>query len=453
MNRQAGKKSAEEHHKPDKLGENAAVKQDEIVRKKWFAAELLPWYRRSKRDLPWRKNRNPYYIWISEVMLQQTRVETVIPYFHNFIDKFPTLEALAGAPEEEVLKAWEGLGYYSRARNLQAGAREVIDRFGGKVPDSKEEISTLKGVGPYTAGAILSIAYNRPEPAVDGNVMRVLSRYFLMEEDIAKASTRVKLEKLALELIPEGAAGDFNQALMEFGATVCTPRSPHCLTCPVMEGCRARLEGREAELPLKTKAKPPRLEPRAVAVIEGTGPREGMLLIRRRPQQGLLAGMWELPHVEVQREAAGGTRQGKRARRSAEAPALAEASAAAETAAAYEAAAADGAAAVGGRSGTAAGWPADSGGSAAEAAALGARLAEEDGLAVLPERWIMNTEHVFSHIRWELAVYRCRLEPHFEAAGLPPQYRWLDASEMERYAFPNVFLRILAKVHNKADQH
>lgn len=209
----------------------------------FFSTELLSWYERSKRDLPWRRHRDPYYIWVSEIMLQQTRVDTVIPYFQRFIERFPTIRDLAEAPEEEVLKCWEGLGYYSRARNLQAAAKQVMERHGGIVPDTKAEVSALKGVGPYTTGAILSIAFNRPEPAVDGNVMRVLSRYFLIEEDVAKAGTRTLMEELAAELIPEGRASDFNQALMELGALVCTPKSPQCLICPVMARCAGRLEG------------------------------------------------------------------------------------------------------------------------------------------------------------------------------------------------------------------
>ncbi|MNZ52553.1 putative A/G-specific adenine glycosylase YfhQ [compost metagenome] len=176
-------------------------------------------------------------------MLQQTRVDTVIPYFNRFIERFPTITDLAQAPEEDVLKCWEGLGYYSRARNLQTAARQVVERHGGVVPNVKSDVAALKGVGPYTTGAILSIAFNQPEPAVDGNVMRVLSRFFFIEEDIMKLRTRTLMEQLAAELIPEGRAGDFNQALMDFGATVCTPKSPHCLTCPVMAHCEARLEG------------------------------------------------------------------------------------------------------------------------------------------------------------------------------------------------------------------
>lgn len=165
--------------------------------KLFFSRNLLEWYHGQKRDLPWRRHRNPYYIWISEIMLQQTRVDTVIPYFNRFIERFPTVESLADAPEEDVLKCWEGLGYYSRARNLQHAARQVKEQYGGMVPNDRDAVFSLKGVGPYTAGAILSIAFNRPEPAVDGNVMRVLSRYFLMEDDIAKGPTRVKMERLA----------------------------------------------------------------------------------------------------------------------------------------------------------------------------------------------------------------------------------------------------------------
>ncbi|WP_059049760.1 A/G-specific adenine glycosylase [Paenibacillus senegalimassiliensis] len=223
----------------------------------FFSTELLIWYEGAKRDLPWRRHRDPYYIWVSEIMLQQTRVDTVIPYFQRFIERFPTVTALSEAPEEDVLKCWEGLGYYSRARNLQAAATQVVERHGGIVPDNKAEVSALKGVGPYTTGAILSIAFNRPEPAVDGNVMRVLSRYFMIEEDIMKTGTRTLMEELAAELIPQGRASDFNQALMELGALICTPKSPQCLICPVMARCTGRLEGAEERLPVKTKAKPP----------------------------------------------------------------------------------------------------------------------------------------------------------------------------------------------------
>ncbi|UFJ41275.1 A/G-specific adenine glycosylase [Brevibacillus humidisoli] len=262
-----------------------------------FHRDLLAWYDQQKRDLPWRVNRDPYRIWVSEIMLQQTRVETVKPYYENFMAKFPTVEALADAPEDEVLKAWEGLGYYSRARNLQAAAREVKASYGGQLPDTREEIARLKGIGPYTAGAILSIAYDKPEPAVDGNVMRVFARLLLMEDDIAKPAVRKKFEQLVRQTIPAERAGDFNQALMELGAMVCQPRSPHCLTCPVFDYCLARREGVQEQLPVKGKAKPPRPVDLLVAVIR----RGDRWLINKRPEQGLLAGLWEFPMFEPDR--------------------------------------------------------------------------------------------------------------------------------------------------------
>lgn len=259
-----------------------------------FHQDLLAWYDSQKRDLPWRQNRDPYRIWVSEIMLQQTRVETVKPYYENFMAKFPTVEALADAPEEEVLKAWEGLGYYSRARNLQAAAREVKVTYGGTVPDTLDEIIKLKGIGSYTAGAILSIAYERLEPAVDGNVMRVFSRLLYMTDDIAKPATKTKFEHVVKQTIPPGRAGDFNQALMELGATVCTPRNPQCLTCPVFDYCLARREGVQDELPIKGKAKAPKPVSYVVAVIS----KGDQYLINKRPSQGLLAGLWEFPMAE-----------------------------------------------------------------------------------------------------------------------------------------------------------
>lgn len=220
---------------------------------KQFQEDLISWYEQEKRDLPWRSDSDPYKVWVSEVMLQQTRVDTVIPYFNNFIEKFPTVEALAEADEEKVLKAWEGLGYYSRVRNLQSAVREVHERYGGVVPPSKEEFGKLKGVGPYTRGAVLSIAYNQPVPAVDGNVMRVMSRILSVWDDIAKPKTKTLFEKIVEAFISEEKPSEFNQGLMELGAVICTPKSPSCLLCPVREHCSAFAEGCEKELPVKSK--------------------------------------------------------------------------------------------------------------------------------------------------------------------------------------------------------
>lgn len=283
---------------------NTDRKEDEIgkmlnlekLNREAFQTQLLTWYDENKRDLPWRNTQDPYHIWVSEIMLQQTRVETVIPYFENFIERFPTLDALAEADEEDVLKAWEGLGYYSRARNLQAAVREVKESYGGVVPNHEEDIATLKGVGPYTAGAILSIAYGKPVPAVDGNVMRVLSRVLLVYDDISKVKTRKMFESAVRKLIPNNAASNFNQALMELGATVCTPKSPGCLLCPVRSECRSFYEGVQAELPVKAKKKRPKLVPIAVAVLENAN---GQFLITKRPNEGLLANLWEFPNCEV----------------------------------------------------------------------------------------------------------------------------------------------------------
>jgi A/G-specific adenine glycosylase len=262
-----------------------------------FQQDLLSWFEAEMRSLPWREDRDPYKIWVSEIMLQQTRVDTVIPYFNRFIEKFPTIETLAIAKEEEVLKAWEGLGYYSRVRNLHSAVKEVNESYGGVVPKTVEEISKLKGVGPYTTGAILSIAYGIPEPAVDGNVMRVFSRIFSVWEDIAKSKTRILFEEIVRDVISKENPSYFNQALMELGALICTPTSPSCLLCPVREHCQAFDEGVQSELPVKSKKKAPRSVSMAAVVIEDEA---GRLLVHKRPNKGLLANMWEFPNVETQ---------------------------------------------------------------------------------------------------------------------------------------------------------
>ncbi len=268
----------------------------EMINKQEFRQDLIGWFEQEMRDLPWRKDQDPYKIWVSEIMLQQTRVDTVIPYFNRFMEQFPTIEALSEAEEEKVLKAWEGLGYYSRARNLHSAVKEVHEKYDGRVPDTPKEISALKGVGPYTAGAILSQAYGIPEPAVDGNVMRVLSRILLIEDDIAKASSRKVFEQAVRELISHENPSYFNQALMELGAMVCTPTSPSCLLCPVREHCVAFHEGVQHELPIKTKNKKQREVHLAAAVLKDD---TGRTLIHKRADKGLLANLWEFPNVEI----------------------------------------------------------------------------------------------------------------------------------------------------------
>jgi A/G-specific adenine glycosylase len=263
---------------------------------KAFQEELISWFTLEMRDLPWRKDRDPYKVWVSEIMLQQTRVDTVIPYFNRFVDQFPTLTDLAVADEEKVLKAWEGLGYYSRVRNLQSAVQEVKEKYQGEVPNTPEGIASLKGVGPYTAGAILSIAYGIPEPAVDGNVMRVLSRILSIWEDIAKPATRKIHEAAVRRLISHINPSYFNQALMELGALICTPTSPSCLLCPVRDYCNAFAEGVQTELPIKSKKTKQRDVQLVAAIVTDE---EGKFLIHKRSSDGLLANMWEFPNLEI----------------------------------------------------------------------------------------------------------------------------------------------------------
>lgn len=259
-----------------------------------FQTALLAWYNKNKRNLPWRKDQDPYKVWISEIMLQQTQVDTVIPYFHRFVEQFPTVYDLAAADEQQVLKAWEGLGYYSRARNLQHAVKEVVADYGGEVPSNPQELGKLKGIGPYTQGAILSIAFNQPEPAVDGNVMRVLSRVLNIDDDIAKGKTRKVFENITRELIYKDDPSSFNQAVMELGALVCTPKSPMCLLCPVREYCRAYEEGIQEQLPVKSKKAKQTVKTYKAILIRNS---QGQVVIEKRPDTGLLANLWQFPMV------------------------------------------------------------------------------------------------------------------------------------------------------------
>jgi len=351
------------------------------VKDRHFAYDLLAWYEVNKRDLPWRHDVDPYRTWVSEVMLQQTRVDTVIPYYQRFITLFPTATALADAPEEKVLKAWEGLGYYSRARNLQVAVREVTERYDGQVPASFVAMTALKGVGSYTAGAVLSIAYNLPLPAVDGNVLRVFSRLFFITEEIAKPSVRRHVEELARSAIPEGRAADFNQAVMELGALVCTPRTPQCVACPLQDHCEALKRGRQADLPVKRAKTGPREEAFVVLLIKD----EDRIAIRQRAAKGLLAGLWELPLVSVIDARAD----------------FADVSVAAGP-------------------------------------GIGALLATE------PKNWTDAGvyTHVFSHIHWTLRLFIADSESARDCR-LPPDCLWADAAQRTPLTFGRIFQRIL----------
>ncbi len=256
---------------------------------------LLDWFRENARVLPWREQPLPYYVWVSEIMLQQTRVEAVKPFFARFIRALPDVEALARCPEERLLKLWEGLGYYNRVRNMQKAARLVMERYGGRLPASYDELLRLPGIGSYTAGAIASIAYGQAAPAVDGNVLRVMSRITGSEADIAAPAVKKQFEELVMQVIPKDRPGMFNQALMELGATVCLPNGvPSCLVCPVRQFCVACCDGRQMELPVKSAKKARRIEQRTVLVIRDSE----HTAICRRPPKGLLAGLYELPNLE-----------------------------------------------------------------------------------------------------------------------------------------------------------
>lgn len=256
---------------------------------------LVEWYNGNKRDLPWRHGVSAYKVWVSEIMLQQTRVEAVKPYYERFLNTFPTVKELAEAPEDLLLKMWEGLGYYNRVRNMQKAAQQIMEDYEGRFPQNYEQIRELKGIGNYTAGAISSFAFGIPKPAVDGNVLRVVSRILASDEDIMKASVRTKIENALEEVIPTDAASDFNQGLIELGAIVCVPNGePKCEMCPVQHICRAKQQGIQMELPVKTKAKARRIEKRTVLIF-----RDGQTVaLGKRPDKGLLAGLYELPNLD-----------------------------------------------------------------------------------------------------------------------------------------------------------
>lgn len=256
-----------------------------------FRRDLLRWYRRHHRQLPWRATRDPYRIWVSEIMLQQTRVETVLPYYARWLRAFPTMHALARAKADRVLKQWEGLGYYSRARNLHRAAQTVVREYSGKLPRTAEGLRQLPGIGRYTAGAIASIAFGERVPLVDGNVARVFSRVFALTANVKTPRTMEALWQLAEKLLPARNPGDFNQALMELGALVCTPANPRCEVCPMRRVCVARARGLVDQLP--NRGRPTTAE--RVVVSAALVRRNGSLLMQRRPERGLLAGMWELP--------------------------------------------------------------------------------------------------------------------------------------------------------------
>ncbi len=321
---------------------------------------LLAWYRRQRRDLPWRRTRDPYAIWLSETMLQQTRVETVIPYYERFLERFPDVDALADADLDDVLGEWAGLGYYSRARNLHRAARVVSDEHGGALPQTCDALRELPGVGRYTAGAVASIAFDRPAPVVDGNVARVFARLLGIREDVRRSAVARRLWEEAEALVQGASPGDWNQALMELGATLCTPRAPRCGDCPVARHCDAHARGDAEALPVKSRT----ADPRPMQAVAALVMRRGRALAVRRPAEGLLGGLWDLPGAELARD---------------ERP----------------------------------------------AAGLRRALEERLGLAVDRPRRLGAVEHVFSHRRLELHVFRAEAPAGRVRRRVFDAHRWL----------------------------
>ena len=267
-----------------------------------FSAPLLAWYEKNARDLPWRQDPTPYRVWVSEIMLQQTRIEAARGYFERFIAAFPSVEALAAAETDTVMKLWEGLGYYSRARNLHACAKQVVSQYGGAFPADAAALRALPGIGDYTAGAIASIAFGLPEPAVDGNVLRVLSRLARFGESVGSEKVKAAFREKLRAVYPPGRCGDFTSALMELGETVCTPGTPDCARCPLSHLCQAHAAGEETLYPVLPEKKPRRIEHRRVLLLRCGN----KIAVHRREDRGLLAGLWELPNDLETEPPAGG---------------------------------------------------------------------------------------------------------------------------------------------------
>ncbi len=260
-----------------------------------FQKDILTWYDNNKRVLPWRNNKNPYYIWVSEIMLQQTRVQTVIPYFERFISELPTIHNLAICDEDKLLKLWEGLGYYNRVRNMQKAAKLVMDQFNGKLPSNQTDLESLPGIGNYTSGAILSIAYNQPFTAVDGNVLRVFARLLEIKENIKDKDIKKVIKNQVEQIIPTSRIDDFNQSLMEIGAIICVPNgAPKCVVCPLQQHCKSYQHNTMNEIPIKQKKVKTRVEKRTVFLLQY----KDKFAVQKRPNTGLLASMYEFPNKE-----------------------------------------------------------------------------------------------------------------------------------------------------------
>ena len=345
---------------------------------------LLSWWDQGHADLPWRLTKDPYAIWISEIMLQQTQIATVIPYYERWLERFPTVQALAAAPLDDVLKMWEGLGYYSRARNLHVAAQTVVSELGGRFPTTAAELLRLKGMGRYTAGAIASIAFAEPAPILDGNVIRVLSRLYDLPDDVALTATKKRLWLIAERLVPEKRPGDFNQALMELGQTVCVPKAPDCVACPVAALCLARERGTQLDRPVR----PPRKKlPHYDVVAAIIWKDDQTFLIAQRPLDGLLGGLWEFPGGKV-----------------------------------------------------------ESGES--EPQALVREIEEELALTVMPGAHLISVKHAYTHFRITLHAYHARYQGGAPQHLGVADHRWVTLAELDTYAFAKTDLKIVAALRS-----
>lgn len=353
-----------------------------------FRSDLLAWYDDHKRDMPWRDTDDPYKIWVSEIMLQQTRVDTVRDYYRRFLEAFPTVHALARADRDDVLKLWEGLGYYSRARYLHNAAQTVVEEHDGRVPDTWDAIRDLKGIGPYTAAAILSIAFEKPHAVLDGNVSRLLTRVFAVEADATSSTTKRHLRRIANALIDPERPGDFNQGMMELGATVCTPRAPECKQCPVASVCRAHERGREQDYPVTPDAKPVPHHDIAVGLVFDD---EERLLIQRRPDDGLLGGLWEFP---------GGKQEEDESLPS----------------------------------------------------ACSRELREEVGIEVDVEDHFYTLSHAYSHFKITLHAFRCRIRAGEPQSNEGQPIRWVSVEALNDYAFPRANRRLIEELDRRQQE-
>jgi A/G-specific adenine glycosylase len=350
---------------------------------------LLVWFRANARDLPWRHDRSPYRVWLSEMMLQQTQVETVIPYFHRFLDRFLSIDDLAAAPLGDVLKLWEGLGYYARARHLHKAAQVIVNDLDGEWPSTVEGLMALPGIGRYTAGAIASLAFDTPAPVLDGNVIRVLCRLFAIERDPKGTQVRAELWQLAEALLPlsfsgrgswgvKATAGEFNEALMELGALICTPRNPKCDVCPLARYCEAKQRGLQEQLPFKARRKPLPHYDVTAAVIR----KNGRILIAPRPLGGRLGGLWEFP--------GGKAEPGETLKH-----------------------------------------------------CLRREIKEELGIRIKVGQPIISIDHAYTHFKITLHAFECELVSGKPQVLQVQDFKWVRASELKKYAFAKTDLRII----------